>query len=113
MDAKIRELYLSAQFGKNEQSADYKTGNTDVIVSLENRTEAGEIQTTKYLASFFTYHNIGELQNQHQATGEFLKGKYFFSKNMLLIDECSFENVKLIIQDLIEEGNFQEVFFKM
>lgn len=85
--------------------------NTDVIVvATEEDEENKEDKDVKYVASFFTYANIFELQAQHMKTGAYLHGKYFFSKNMVLIDECSRENVLKVVEDLLEEGDFWDVF---
>jgi hypothetical protein len=51
-----------------------------------------------------------ELKSRHEKTGEYLNGKYFFSKNMLLIDDCSMENIREVVEHLMEEGEFGEVF---
>ena len=104
---KIRKLYLSDE-PRGDGMDDAENFNTDVIAIVEE----GEIdqRTVKYVASFFTYANIFELQSQHMKTGEFLNGKYFFSKNMLLIDNCSMENVLRVVHELLEEGTFKEVF---
>ncbi len=103
----IKALYLSAY---PEGSEDVKNFNTDVIVLVEEEEEEGDKRTVKYVASFFTYANLFELQSQNIKTGECLNGKYFYAKNMVLIDECSMENVKTVVQHLVEEGEFREAF---
>ena len=107
---KIKELYLSA-----EPEGNTKNFNTDVIVLVaEDDEENGSvIRTVKYVASFFTYANIFELQSGHVKTGECLKGKYFYSKNMVLIDDCSVENVRTVVKHLVDEGEFREVFRRL
>lgn len=110
MDFKIKELYLSAELEFDDGSRDYSMGNTDVIVLMEREDENEEKTIIKYAASFFAYDNILALKHQHQQSGAYLKGKYFHAKNMLLIDEWSPESVRAVIEDLIEEGDFWEVF---
>ncbi len=107
----IKDLYLSADSNPGEGEIDPKNENTDVIVLVE--TCDPPQKTTKYAASFFSYDNINELKLQHFKTGEYMKGKYFFSKNMLLIDDCSIENVRTVVKHLIDEGEFVEVFQKI
>ena len=84
---------------------DTEHGNSDVVVHLEN----GE----KYVATFYAYGNIVRLQKEHQISGAFLKGKYFQANNMVLIDDCSEENVQAVVEHMLEEGDFKTVFKKI
>lgn len=102
-----RGLYLSAE--PNASIGDDSTNfNTDVIILVQE--EEDEPRIVKYVASFFTYANITELRSRHIKTGEYLNGKYFYSKNMVLIDDCSIENIRAVVAQLVEEGEFEEVF---
>jgi hypothetical protein len=109
----IRELYLSAEPNRDKQE-DAVNFNTDVIAVVDEDDEGTEgrigVQTVKYVASFFTYDNIHELHGQYVKTGEFLNGKYFYARNMVLIDNCSLENIRTVIDNLVEAGEFREVF---
>lgn len=101
MALEIKCIYTSA--GKSSAGEkESRQGPIDVVVDLVN----GE----QYVASFFTYRQILELKAWHERTGEYLNGKYFFSKNMVLIDFFSSENIRKVIDHLIEEGEFREVF---
>ncbi len=84
---------------------------TDVIVQVKE-VEAN-MRVVKYHASFFTYTNIIELQSQFAKSGEYLKGKYFYAKNMVLIDNCSIKNIRAVVVHMIEEGEFTEVFRRL
>lgn len=99
MKFKVNRIHLTA-----DDSNDYdpKKGNTDVIVFLED--------DKKYIASFFAYANIDELQNQHERNGKFLNGKYFWDKHMVLVEDCSLPTIEPVILDLIDEGDFEEAF---
>ena len=110
MDLCIKELYLSSDSNPNEGAINPKNENTDVIVLVETCDANHQKSTAKYVASFFSYDNINALKSQHAKTGDYLNGKYFFSKNMLLIDDCSMENVRAVVEHLIDEGEFGEVF---
>lgn len=105
----IREIYLSAEPNSTPED-DAENFNTDVIVLVWEDEGEGRPRTVKYVASFFTYANITELRSRHIKTGEYLNGKYFYSKNMVLIDDCSIENIREVINQLVEEGEFGEVF---
>jgi hypothetical protein len=113
MHPMIKDLYLSADAVYPKGDMDPKDENTDVIVLLEESDETGKKSTAKYIASFFAYDNIPELQSRHLSTGEYLNGKYFYSKNMLLIDDCSMQNVQMVVDHMLDEGEFWEVFERM
>ncbi len=100
----IDKIYLSVE-KDTSTTLQYDLENTDVIVVMEN----GE----KFIAAFFAYKNIELLRRQYDENGEFLKGKYFWAKNMVLIDSCSKESILEVIKHLIEEGNFKDVFEKI
>ena len=85
----IKDLYLSADPDSSDRGVDHTNENTDVIVLVEACVDDHQKRMEKYVASFFSYENINELKSHHLKTGDFLNGKYFFSKNMLLIDDCS------------------------
>jgi len=100
----IKYIFLSG-LTNQEDDAIIADGITDVIVSFEN----GE----KYAASFFSYKAITKLNAEHEASGEFLNGKYFWSDNMLLIKECNRPIISEVIDALIDEGDFNIVFKKL
>lgn len=106
----IKELYLSAGVNPDDRKNDPKKEHTDVIAVIALCEAEEPERTRKYIASFFSYESIPELRRRHQQTGEFLNGKYFFTGNMLLIDECSPESIRAVVEHLIEEGEFKAVF---
>ncbi len=101
MHPEIDRLYLSG-ISEQGEDVDFEDTNTDVIVVLSN----GQ----KYIAAFFTLKNVENMNLQNEATGRKLDGKYFWAKNMVLIDRCDPESVEAVVKDLIEEGDFKEVF---
>lgn len=104
MSAAIAKVFLTSEF-QPETQLNYNNSNTDVIVQMDS----GE----KYIASFLTYENLESLRRENLKSGAFLNGKYYWMKNMLLIDDCSKERIKLIINHLLDEGNFDSVFKKI
>lgn len=110
MCIKIVDLFLTAETSNGNGISDYSYDNTDVIVSIEEDDLYGLKRTIKYAATFFTYSNIIEMQAKHHKSGEYLNGKYFFFKNMVLIENCSKENIFEVVNNLIEEGDFKEAF---
>lgn len=81
---------------------DIHNGNTDVIVEFVNEK--------RWIASFFTYSNISKLVEKNKSTGECLNGKYFWSSDMILVDEVSRERIQEVIQFLINEDEFEYIF---
>lgn len=110
MHFRIKKIFLSIDFFTTETRTDYENCSTDVIVVIEEEENTGEKVLKKYVASFFTYLNIKSLNSIHGNSGEFLKGKYFFSKNMILINDCHPANIKTVVEDMVDEGNFREIF---
>jgi len=101
MDVNIEKIYLSLeQF--IEEKMDLEEESTDVIVRLEN----GEF----YIAAFFAYRNINNKRLKNQTTGEYLGGQYFWQANMVLIENCSLDLIKTVIEHIVEEGDFYNVF---
>lgn len=96
-----------------EEHMDFMDCCTDVIVVIEEEENNGQKVLEKYIATFFSFDHINTINRQHFRSGEFLDGTYFFAKNMLLINNCSYINVRKIINHLIEEGNFKDVFKKI
>ena len=78
---------------------------SDVVVFLNN----GE----QFIASFFTYGYLKAMLLQFQENGKNLHGAYFWKKNMVLVDECSQQAVRLVVQNLLDEGEFLEAFEKI
>ncbi|WP_235827940.1 hypothetical protein [Brevibacillus migulae] len=73
-----------------------------MIVTFSNRS--------KWVASFFTYKNIEKIRRRYQETGENLSGTYFWTTDLILIDEVSRERIEAVIEDLIVEDGFRYVF---
>lgn len=104
MQDEIYQIYLSGITGQ-EGNVDYDNANTDVIVILNN----GQ----KYLGAFFTYLNIEEIARENKQTGEKLFGKYFWAKNLVLVDRCDLKSIEAVVKNLMEEGDFKEVFYRI
>jgi hypothetical protein len=95
------EIWIEAeQWAKGEW--DIHNDNTDVILEFDD----GQ----RWVASFFTYSNIGKLVEKNKNTGECLNGKYYWSSDMILIDEVSRERIQEVIEHLINEGTFEYIF---
>lgn len=104
MKKEVVRIYLSSE-NEIQSQQNLNDLHTDVVVELKNRD--------KYIASFFTYKNMETLKSLHQEKGDYLHGKYFWVKGMLMVEECNRENIEMVIHDLIEEGDFFRVFRKI
>lgn len=100
----IDKIYLSTEL-RRARNLEIQEDNTDVIVKTKN----GNI----YIAPFFSYECISRICKENQLSGNFLNGHYFWMNRMILIQDCSMESIKLVIDDLLEEGNFKEVFVQL
>jgi hypothetical protein len=76
--------------------------NSDVIVTLTDGK--------KYIATFFTYHNVKTLTEKNKRTGEQLSGKYFWASDMILVDKVDRDTIEKVIADLIKENSFDQLF---
>lgn len=101
MSLKVSNIYISAE-NTEEDIASPEAGNTDVIVLMDDGK--------KYIASFFSYANIKALKQQHQKSGEYLSGAYFWEKNIVLVEACTMKVVEQVVNHLIDEGEFRDAF---
>jgi len=85
-----------------EETCDVTKDNTDVIVKFEDGT--------RFWATFFTYDNINWLREKNIKSGECLSGRYFWSSDLILVDEVTRVRIKEVIDHLIKTGEFGEVF---
>jgi len=103
-EIEVKKIFITAELQDNDCDNPID-GNTDVIVFLADGH--------KYTASFFTYSFIEQIRNNNKLTGDFLNGKYFWGKNMVLVEECSKDVINPVVKDIIDEGEFSDVFRKL
>ena len=104
MTTAIKKLHLSAQKRK-DADFDPPWNQTDVIVTLQSGHT--------YVASAFTYEEILRLQQLHQQNGQYLQGRYFWVRQLLLVKDCTEANLRDVVNHLLEEGDFEQVFMKI
>ena len=103
MERKIKAIWIaSEEHGPIICGTAIVDDNTDVIVTFDD----GAV----YVATFFTYENIGNLRRKNAETGEFLSGKYFWASDIILIDNVDRESIEQVIADLLKEEAFDTVF---
>ncbi|MEM9326150.1 MAG: hypothetical protein AAGA85_10860 [Bacteroidota bacterium] len=102
--------YMEISFSGHKELTD-GTDTTEVIIT----TIDGEI----YSAPFFSYHHVMEVIKEAEHKGSlnddyvFLQGGYMWKKNMILIEHCREQEIREVIKDLLDAGNFLEVFRKL
>ena len=100
---KIKAIWIEAEkWASGEWTPD--DDNTDVIVTLDDGS--------RWVASFFSYRNIGSLVEKNQRTGECMSGKYFWASDMILADEVSRPRIEEIAHHLAEQEplEFRSIF---
>ncbi len=106
MPHEIEQIILSSNMRdepfENKESADCTF--TDVIIRMKNGDLFG--------ASFFAYKSIEVLRQKHLKNGAFLNGNFFWTKGMVLINDCSKKSIQETVQYMIDEGDFSTAFTK-
>ncbi|HZG16485.1 MAG TPA: hypothetical protein VE710_15955 [Candidatus Bathyarchaeia archaeon] len=97
-----RNIWINIEQSDDFEEFDLTDEHTDVIVTFSNRS--------KWVASFYTYKNIETIRKQRQKSGENLSGGYFWTTDLILIDEVSRKRIEAVIEDLIKEDGFKYVF---
>ncbi|CCF15437.1 putative uncharacterized protein [Brevibacillus laterosporus GI-9] len=98
-----KNIWIRSEIGEGE--FDPYDENTDVIVTFPNRT--------RYVASFFTYKNIESIRQHNKECGENMSGLYFWSSDMVIVDNIKAETITSIIDQLITEDKFESLFTKI
>ena len=92
------EIGTSPDETKNDQGV-------DVIVELNDRS--------KYVASFFLYEKLVHEIAPPQAKYDGSYHRYFWRKNMIMVNDFKSETIEDTIHDLMDEGDFLEAFEKI
>ena len=100
----IEQIFVSAA-KRPEEAFHPCLDNTDVIVEMADGK--------RYAASFFAYENIPLIAKENKEKEAFLIGKYYWVKNMILIECCSQELITKVVQEMIDEGEFLEAFYQL
>ena len=83
---------------------DPNNDNVDVQVTFPN----GE----SFSAVFFTLQNINTLMKQYKKTGECANGLYFWTSDMMIVQELTEQTICETIDNLLAEEEFESVFSK-
>lgn len=106
MTSTISNIWIENEHSLNSEFENSETdNNSDVRVTFKNGSE--------YVATFFTYKNIETLRQKNRITGECLIGSYFWASDMIIVDNISRYEIEKIINQLIQDDEFDSVFKKL
>lgn len=106
MNNQIKEIWIESENKGAIIGGELETNdNSDVIVTFSDNSRA--------IASFFTYKNIEFLRHKNKETGECLNGKFFWASDMIIVDKINRQEVEEIINHLITEDDFFQIFKKI
>lgn len=102
----ITSIWIEAEEWPQGQwnSAD---SNSRVIVTLGDGS--------RWTAMFFSYRNIETLFQKNSRTGECLSGKYFWSEDMVLVDEVSRARIEEVVKHIFDgdHEDYKAIFSKI
>ena len=78
--------------------------NSDVFVTMAD--------SSRWMATFFSYANITSLAAKNRATGECLNGCYFWASDMVLVDEVTRERIEQVIMHFLKTQTFETIFVR-
>ena len=78
--------------------------NSDVLVTRADGSH--------WMATFFSYQNVGSTVARSHRSGERLSGKYFWASDMILVDEVTRARIADVVNDLIRDGGFERAFLR-
>jgi hypothetical protein len=84
-----------------------------VFLHLPKSVEEDNVDAVIYLSNgirlpvtFFTIKNILKIMSDYETTGECLSGKYFWSKDMIIVNDLSKDNIARVVDDLVRSGDY-------
>ena len=98
----ITKIYLSEE---ENEVLDYGSINTDVIVQLDN--------DYKYSAHFISIKKLTHDIEAHRKSTKDPSNKYYWSQNMVIVNDMDEKDLIPIIEHMIQEGDFQMIFKKL
>lgn len=104
----VQKIYLAEDLSKNsaeKEEVDYSVLNTDVIVKLDD--------DSTYRANFITMKKLASDFKISQERSKDMGKKYFWTKNMVIVDDIKAEDLRPMVNYMIDEGDFQVIFEKL
>ena len=99
------------------QRDDYKLTIYSGIAPLDTDNDNVDVQVTfpngeRFSAVFFTLQNIDTLMKDYKKTGECANGLYFWTSNMMIVQELTEQTICETIDNLLSEEAFESVFVR-
>jgi len=91
----------------NSRSDDLSSDEKGIDVIVQFR------DGSKYVASFFKYEKLIPEVQRPKARYDQDNLRYFWRKNMIIINDFRIDNIERVIQEMIEEGDFIQAFEKL
>ncbi|WP_375068984.1 hypothetical protein AB9L18_01380 [Stenotrophomonas lactitubi] len=76
--------------------------NVDVVIKFPQ----GEVRTS----TFFTMKNIEGIIARYRSSGECLAGRFFWSKDMVIVEDLREETIRETIHELVRSGEYRHAF---
>ena len=99
----IAKIYLSEE-GESGK-LDYDLLHTDVIVQFDT----GNTYSAKFIA---IQKLIDDIRNHRKSTKD-PSNKYYWSQNMVIVNDMDKKDLVPILEHMIQEGDFQMIFEKL
>jgi hypothetical protein len=81
---------------------DIHNDNVDAEIALSN----GEVRTV----TFFTLANIASILDGYRSSGECLGGKFFWAKDLVIVEDLSQETIREAVWELLRSGEYSHAF---
>ena len=99
------------------QRDDYQLTIYNGVVPLDPCNDNVDVQVTfpggeSFSAVFFTLQNIATLMKAYKKTGECANGLYFWTADMVIVQELTEQTICETIDNLLAEEEFEVVFSK-
>ncbi len=91
------------------EAEDWEPGEFDPACD-NTEVEVTFADGAKWEATFLTYANLAKLAADNKDNGSFLAGRYFWTRDLILIDEISRAAITEVIEKMLETGDFFEAF---
>jgi hypothetical protein len=84
------------------QIENFHDDNVDAVI----RFSEGDVWTV----TFFTIQNIKSIVNRYQSSGECLSGKFFWARDLVIVEDLRPETIEATVLELIRSGEYVEAF---
>lgn len=95
---------------ESQGSLDYSNMSSDVIVEIEDE-DSHLIES--YVAPFYSCSHLENLLRDYKEEKEYHDGRAYMMLNEVLVRDLQKDNLRAIIERMVEEGDFQLVFKKI